>query len=168
MHVERLELENFRCFGPQPTQVVLGPDLVAFVGDNGTGKTALMQALQRMFGVTSEQRRLRKQDFHVPFDEVDRPVARALAIEAIIAFPELDTDDENPAVPAFFRNMAAEENGNLKVRLRLQAPGRGLRISIMGWLLLAGAVHRAGHRPARLRPGRASPWPGGDSGRRDR
>lgn len=121
MHIERLELENFRCFGPQRTQVVLGPSFVALVGDNGTGKTALMQALQRMFGVTPEQRRLRKQDFHVPFDEADRPASRTLVIEAIVAFPELDTDDDNPAVPAFFKNMAAEENGNLKVRLRLQA-----------------------------------------------
>lgn len=121
MHIERLELENFRCFGPQRTQVDLGPCLVAFVGDNGTGKTALMQALQRMFGVTSEQRRLRKQDFHVPCDEANRPAARTLVIEAIVAFPELDADTDNPTVPAFFKNMAADESGNLKVRLRLQA-----------------------------------------------
>ncbi|AMP36962.1 ATP-dependent nuclease [Ralstonia solanacearum] len=121
MHIERVVLENFRCFGPQRTQVVLDASLVAFVGDNGTGKTALMQALQRMFGVTAEQRRLRKQDFHVPGDETDRPVARTLVIEAIVAFPELDIDNDNPAVPAFFKNMAAEENGSLKVRLRLQA-----------------------------------------------
>jgi putative ATP-dependent endonuclease of OLD family len=121
MHIERLGLENFRCFGPLYTHVVLGPSLVAFVGDNGTGKTAVMQALQRMFGVTSEQRKLRKQDFHVPSNETDRPSARALVLEAIVAFPELDSDADNTAVPAFFKNMAAEENGNLKVRLRLQA-----------------------------------------------
>ncbi|MEN5236156.1 AAA family ATPase [Pseudomonas sp. TWI923] len=121
MHIERLGLANFRCFGPQQTSVALGPSLVAFVGDNGTGKTAVMQALQRLFGVTSEQRRLRKQDFHIPFNETERPAARTLVIEAILAFPELDADEENPAVPAFFKNMAAEDNGNLKVRLRLHA-----------------------------------------------
>lgn len=121
MHIERLELENFRCFGPQRSQITLDPSLVAFVGDNGTGKTALMQALQRMFGIASDQRRIRKQDFHVPCDEVERPAARTFVIEAIIGFPELDADAENVAVPAFFRNMAAVENGELKVRLRLQA-----------------------------------------------
>ncbi|HBO1278100.1 MULTISPECIES: ATP-dependent nuclease [Pseudomonas] len=121
MHIERLGLANFRCFGPQQTPVALGPSLVAFVGDNGTGKTAVMQALQRLFGVTAEQRRLRKQDFHIPFNETERPAARTLVLEAILAFPELDADAENPAVPAFFKNMAAEENGNLKVRLRLHA-----------------------------------------------
>lgn len=121
MHIERLGLENFRCFGPQQAYVALGPSLIAFVGDNGTGKTAVMQALQRMFGVTSDQRRLRKQDFHIPRNEVERPLARTLVLEAIIAFPELDEDEDNAAVPAFFKNMAAEENGSLKVRLRLQA-----------------------------------------------
>lgn len=121
MHIERIELVNFRCFGPQRTKILLDPDLVAFVGDNGTGKTVLMQALQRMFGVTSEQRRLRKQDFHIPFDEVERPSARSLIIEAVLAFPELDSDEDTPAVPAFFKNMAADESGNLKVRLRLEA-----------------------------------------------
>ncbi|MDR7270103.1 energy-coupling factor transporter ATP-binding protein EcfA2 [Pelomonas saccharophila] len=121
MHIERLELEGFRCFGPVRTTVALGPDLVALIGDNGVGKTALIQGLQRMFGVTTEQRRLRKQDFHVPFNEAARPAARMLVIEAIVAFPELDADDDNPAVPAFFKNMATEENGHLKVRLRLEA-----------------------------------------------
>lgn len=121
MHVERLELEGFRSFGPVRTSVTLRPDIVALIGDNGTGKTALMQALQRLFGVTGEQRRLRKQDFHVPFNEAIRPAARTLVIEAIVAFPELDADIDSPAVPAFFRHMAAEENGSLKVRLRLQA-----------------------------------------------
>lgn len=121
VHIERLELENFRCFGPLRKTVFLGPDLVGFVGDNGTGKTVIMQALQRMFGVTSEQRRLRKQDFHVPFDEDERPSARNLVIEAVLTFPELDADDDNPTVPAFFKNMASDESGNLKVRLRLEA-----------------------------------------------
>lgn len=121
MHIERLELQGFRSFGPVRTSVALGPDLVALIGDNGTGKTVLMQALQRLFGVTADQRRLRKQDFHVPFNEAARPAARTLVIEAIVAFPELDADSDSPAVPAFFKHMAGEENGNLKVRLRLQA-----------------------------------------------
>lgn len=121
MHIERLKLKNFRCFGPLQANVVLGPDLVAFVGDNGTGKTAIMQALQRLFGVTSDQRRLCKQDFHIPNDELERPIARTLEIEAIIAFPELDEDEDNPSIPAFFKNMAAAEDGSLKVRLRLEA-----------------------------------------------
>jgi len=95
--------------------------LNAFVGDNGTGKTAVLQALQRMFGITADQRHLRKQDFHVPNDEAVVPQTRTLVLEAIVAFPELDNDPASPTVAEFFRNMAADENGNLKCRLRLQA-----------------------------------------------
>ena len=121
MHIERLTLTNFRCFGPNPTCISLLPTLNAFVGDNGTGKTAVLQALQRMFGVTGDQRRVRKQDFHVPSDEDAQPQSRSLVLEAIVAFPELDDDPASPSVAEFFRNMAADENGNLKCRLRLQS-----------------------------------------------
>ncbi|AUH52529.1 ATP-dependent endonuclease [Chromobacterium sp. ATCC 53434] len=121
MHIERLELANFRCFGPDTTSIDLRPDLTALIGDNGTGKTAVFQALQRLFGVTADQRRVRKQDFHIPCDEADRPASRTLTLEAIIAFPELDEDGDAPAIPEFFRHMAADDEGNLKCRLRLQA-----------------------------------------------
>lgn len=121
MHIERLTLTNFRCFGPGSTSIALLPTLNAFVGDNGTGKTAVMQALQRMFGVTADVRRVRKQDFHVPHDEAAPLPSRSLVVEAIVAFPELDDDPASPAVAEFFRNMAADEHGNLKCRLRLQA-----------------------------------------------
>jgi hypothetical protein len=43
-------------------------------------------------------------------------------LEAIIAFPELDADgDGGAAIPEFFHQMAAEEAGKLKCRLRLEA-----------------------------------------------
>lgn len=122
MFIERLNLTNFRCFGAGTIVIDLEPCLTAFVGANGAGKTAVMQALQRLFGVTGEQRRLRRQDFHVPATEAEPVQQRNLVIEAIIAFPELDQDDgEVAAVPEFFHQMAADEAGKLKCRLRLQA-----------------------------------------------
>lgn len=74
MFIERLSLTNFRCFGPEATSVDLASGLTTFVGVNGAGKTALMQALQRLFGVTGDQRRLRRQDFHVPSTELIAPL----------------------------------------------------------------------------------------------
>lgn len=101
MFIERLSLTNFRCFGPVATSVDLTSGLTTFVGVNGAGKTALMQVLQRLFGVTSDQRRLRRQDFHVPSTELAAPLQRNLILEAIIAFPE-----RTPTAPAArqFRN----------------------------------------------------------------
>ena len=122
MYLERVTLTNFRCFGPESQTIELSAGLAAFVGANGSGKTAVMQALLRLFGITNDQRRVRRQDFHVPRDEEAPPVQRTLCIEAILDFPELaDDDGAAGAVPEFFQQMAADEGGRLKCRLRLDA-----------------------------------------------
>jgi putative ATP-dependent endonuclease of the OLD family len=122
MHIESITLTNFRCFGPDPTTVTLDTTLTALVGANGSGKTALLLALARLFG-TSEQRHVRRQDFHVAADEDEPPVQRQLAIDVVMAFPELGNDDDDAAgsVPSFFEQMGADDNGVLKVRVRLDA-----------------------------------------------
>ncbi|WP_029007540.1 ATP-dependent nuclease [Azospirillum halopraeferens] len=122
MKIESITLHNFRCFGPKPLTVRLAHGMTALVGANGAGKTALMHALRRMFGVTEEQRRLVRGDFHVPAGEATPPTRRSLAIEVILAFPELeDAASSTAAVPQFFHHMAADEGGVLKCRLRLEA-----------------------------------------------
>lgn len=122
MHIEQLILTNFRCFGPAVTTIDLVSSLTTLVGVNGAGKTAVLQALQRLFGITGDQRRLRRQDFHVPAAELAPPLQRTLALEAILAFPELDSGGANAgAIPEFFQQMAADDTGRLKCRLRLEA-----------------------------------------------
>ncbi|WP_018097592.1 ATP-dependent nuclease [Sinorhizobium meliloti] len=122
MFIEQLHLTNFRCFGPAGTSIDLAGGLTTFVGVNGAGKTAVLQALQRLFGITGEQRRLRRQDFHVPAAEPAPPIQRTLTLEAILAFPELDAGGVNAAaIPEFFQQMAADDAGRLKCRLRLEA-----------------------------------------------
>ncbi|MER9002549.1 AAA family ATPase [Mesorhizobium sp. M0862] len=122
MFIERLTLVNFRCFGADPLTIDLTPGLTAFVGVNGAGKTAVMQALQRLFGITGDHRRLRRQDFHVPAAELVAPLQRTFVLEAILAFPELDAGGAHAgAIPEFFHQMAADEAGRLKCRLRIEA-----------------------------------------------
>ncbi|MET9296601.1 AAA family ATPase [Streptomyces sp. NPDC003077] len=145
MFIEKLVLENFKCYGPGRTSVRLDRGMTAFIGANGSGKTAACEALLRLFGISGQERSVRVDDFHVPVDEVDLPASRALTIEAVLAFPELDGSGENDeveegddgdaaedaerqqpastfrAVPEFFRRMAAEEVGDLKVRIALRA-----------------------------------------------
>jgi len=125
MQIECLLINNFRCFGPADTIVNLQDDVTALVGSNGAGKTAILMALARMFGVTSKQRSIRKQDFHVPLDQVDPPEIASFSIECLIGFPELDDEDSSDAehaVPEYFQQMAASGPGKpLKVRMRLQA-----------------------------------------------
>lgn len=131
MHVERVTLTNFRCFGPDPTEIGLDEQLTALIGANASGKTATLLALLRLFGVSQELRHVRVEDFHVPADEDpdERPTERQLSIDVVLSFPELtvDGDDDSAddegadAVPEFFQQMAAEEGGVLKCRLRLEA-----------------------------------------------
>lgn len=139
MFIETLVLENFQCFGPGRTSLPLGPGMTAFIGANGSGKTAACEALLRLFGITGQERTIRVEDFHVPAGETDTPDTRTLTIEVVLAFPELDAQDDGEAgedgrseesqkpadipraVPEFFSRMAAEEDGHLKVRIALEA-----------------------------------------------
>ena len=128
MRIERVRLTNFRCFGPNPVSIDLAPDITAFIGANGSGKTAVLQALLRLFGVTNEQRRVRRQDFHVPQDENSPPTERTFMVEVVLDFPELRTsngsehdDSDAAAVPEFFHQMAVDNQENLKCRLRFDA-----------------------------------------------
>ncbi|WP_284753195.1 AAA family ATPase [Arthrobacter sp. efr-133-R2A-120] len=122
MYIESVTLRNFRSFGEQRTRIDLQPDLTAFIGNNGTGKTAVCQALQRVFGISSEERTVRLDDFHIVPDEEQEVISRSLSIEAVLAFPELMSEESDPAaVPDFFRQMAADEDGTLKCRIVLEA-----------------------------------------------
>ena len=110
MHIERIFLRNFRCFGPEGAEIRPVTSLTAFIGINGSGKTVVMQAFQRLFGVTGEQRRFLRRDFHIRSDEKFALTERQLELEAILAFPELDGGTATTAVPECFRHIAADEN----------------------------------------------------------
>ena len=125
MHIESVTLTNFRCFGHEPTVVTLGPDVTALIGANGAGKTAFIEALRRVFGLTREERNLTRADVH--FGPRERPEdvdERKVVIDVIFALPELadDNPDAVRTVPEVFRVMTAAGPGEpLKARLRLEA-----------------------------------------------
>ncbi len=122
MYVESVTLRNFQCFGPTATKVELDPELTVFIGTNGSGKTAVFEAMLRLFGVTSSDREVRVDDFHVPPTETEAPDNRSLTVETVIAFPELDESGSGSAtVPEFFHQMAATHDGQLKCRIVLEA-----------------------------------------------
>ncbi len=125
MKIEKVSMKNFRCFGSRGTKIKLESCVTAFVGGNGSGKTAVFQALSRLFGVTPAQRTVRRQDFHLPVDQQELQSGATLSIEVFFSFPELEGLDEDAtadAVPEFFLQMAASAPGApLKARMRLQA-----------------------------------------------
>lgn len=124
MKIEIIELKNFRCFGSDAVKIGFEPAVTALVGGNGAGKTALLLALCRMFGVTKMQRTVTRRDFHILHDQQEVASGASLYIDVVLAFPELAGADDDPdgAVPEFFKQMSATSPGApLKARLRLRA-----------------------------------------------
>ncbi|ROQ37061.1 putative ATP-dependent endonuclease of OLD family [Frondihabitans sp. PhB188] len=122
MHIESVTVTNFRCFGGEPTRVDLRQDLTAFIGSNGSGKTAMCQSIQRVFGVSNDERQIRQDDFHNA-DPTDLTVTtRNLRVDIVLAFPELDVADADVStVPDFYRHMSASPDGTLKTRVVLES-----------------------------------------------
>jgi putative ATP-dependent endonuclease of OLD family len=125
MKLAHLRICNFRCFGSVATDIALD-DTTFILGPNGTGKTAMLQALAKMFSLDPAQRKIRTSDFHIAADEAPdaAPEERRLWIEADFEFPELELEDVDamPAVPGNFAHMLMVDDGEpVRVRFRLAA-----------------------------------------------
>jgi len=124
VRVESITIAGFRSFGPDPVRVELAGDLTTFIGPNGSGKTALLHALSKLFGVTRAQRTIHRSDFHLPpdADPNDRQT-RTLFIDVLIGLPELATGAATAATVApTFRHMRIERPKASPVcRLRLES-----------------------------------------------
>ncbi|HYG08989.1 MAG TPA: AAA family ATPase [Pyrinomonadaceae bacterium] len=133
MRINRLTLTGFRCFGPQPTSVEL-ESLTALIGSNGSGKTAVLQALSRLFGISQSERRLTRSDFHVPpVKDGGEPDHLLLSIEAHISFPELLNEggggEATTSVPEFFQHLVVRE-GEETPYCRLRLDGAWTRTNL--------------------------------------
>ena len=116
-----LRLCNFQSFGGQITEIGL-EEITYLIGPNGSGKTAALQALCRMFAFDPSLRRILRSDFHIPFNEVTPLAERELWVEADFLFPELGEDEDNSTVAPHFGHMRLDEiDDTPRVRFRLTA-----------------------------------------------
>ncbi|WP_342130576.1 ATP-dependent nuclease [Hydrogenophaga sp. OTU3427] len=121
MKLQAIRLSNFQSFGEDPTEITL-EDITYLIGPNGSGKTAALQALCRLFAFDPSLRRILRSDFHVPCSEAETPDERHLWIEADFLFPELAEDEDNTTVAPHFAHMRLDElDGIPRVRYRLSA-----------------------------------------------
>ncbi len=122
--LESVTLSGFRCFGPDPVTVQLSAEITAVVGANAAGKTALLQALAKLFGVSRAQRTINRSDFHLAADEdPDDRNPKDLLIDVLVALPELADGTATPeTVAPSFRHMLITRKDEPPVcRLRLEA-----------------------------------------------
>lgn len=121
MQLQSLRISNFQSFGAEPTELSL-EQITYLIGPNGSGKTASLQALCRLFAFDPSLRRITRSDFHVPHNEETPPDERHLWIEVNFVFPELENDVENSTVAPHFGHMRLDEpDGAPRVRFRLNA-----------------------------------------------
>ncbi|WP_417699608.1 ATP-dependent nuclease [Pseudoalteromonas lipolytica] len=121
MKLHSIRLSNFQSFGAEPTELIL-EDITYLIGPNGSGKTAALQALCRLFAFDPSLRRIQRSDFHVPQDEQEAPEERQLWIEADFLFPELESEEDNSTVAPHFSHMRIDHpDGIPRVRYRLSA-----------------------------------------------
>ena len=66
MKLATLRLSNFQSFGEQTTELGL-EEITYLIGPNGSGKTAALQALCRLFAFDPSLRRILRSAFLVPF-----------------------------------------------------------------------------------------------------
>lgn len=124
MRITTLRLMNFQSFGPMPTSIAL-QDLTYILGPNGSGKTAVLEALSRLFSPLPAQRKIRITDFHVPKGTTAVDVHESepvLWIEVDVEIPEAGDPSQNASVPPNFAHMRIDtSDGTPRIRVRLTA-----------------------------------------------
>lgn len=116
MRASKVKIHNFRSFGPELTEIGIQKDLTAIIGYNSAGKTTLLEAFRKVFGIASGERNIKKGDFHVPNGQNPGELDQAeLSIEIVFEF-----DEGDDTIADFFENMAIskpEISPYLRVRL---------------------------------------------------
>jgi energy-coupling factor transporter ATP-binding protein EcfA2 len=124
VRIESITIMGFRSFGPAPHRISLAGELTAVVGPNASGKTALLQALAKLFGVTRAQRTIHRSDFHLPVGvPPDDRTTRELFIDVVISLPELakGSATADTVAPAFRHMHIAAPKASPVCRMRLEA-----------------------------------------------
>ena len=123
MKLSKIKLHNYRCFG-DGEQIILIDDLVAFIGNNSAGKTAALCALKCIFSENTNERILKRSDFHLPKDiKPEELLRQEMYIETVFTFEELESEDgDKYAVPQFFESLVVDsQDGTPYLRVRLIA-----------------------------------------------
>lgn len=135
MKLSALRINNFQSFGPDEAEIRFEDDITYLLGPNGSGKTAVLQALARLFSPIQSQRTVQVSDFHRPMDKINLAeqdwldTEPTLWIEAEFEAPK-PTANLNPDVPVFFKQMSMQGNDGhrprMVVRLTASLDGDGV------------------------------------------
>jgi putative ATP-dependent endonuclease of OLD family len=121
MHLSEIVIENFRCFGESDKRLrlPLRRGLTALVGENDSGKTAVIDALRFALGTADQEwHRLENTDFYE--EDLSREIKIVCKFENLIpaeqrAFVEyLTYDTTSGNVPILYVNWTARDTGETR------------------------------------------------------
>lgn len=118
MYISSITIQGFRSFG-EPVNISIKEKLTAFIGHNSSGKTTALDALRKIFGSSLSEREIKREDFHIRFEEDPAVVkSKKLSIETRFHFTDTDTE----AIAHFFSDMVVNTEGSSPyIRIRLEA-----------------------------------------------
>lgn len=119
MLLKKLVVSGYKSISTShPQTIEFEPDLTIFIGHNGTGKSAALEALNKLFSIDHSLRGILPSDFHLP-DNVDAATPRSLMIETWFT---LTNSEGNPSVPPLINGLTASSStGEIIFRVRLEA-----------------------------------------------
>ncbi len=119
MLLKKLIVSGYKSISVENPQTInFEPDVTALIGHNGTGKSATLEALNKLFSIDHSLRGISASDFHLE-DDAEKGDARNLFIEAWFHFPEVN---DNPSIPPIINGLAVSSiDGELIFRVRLEA-----------------------------------------------
>lgn len=118
MYLSKITIENFRCFGERADRFELSlcRGLTTLVGENDTGKSAIIDALRFVLGTTDQEwYRLEETDFHTGANPKEIRIVckfESLTPKDQSAFIEyLTYDAEGNGPPVFYLTWTAKDTG---------------------------------------------------------
>lgn len=124
MNLAKIKLFNYRSFG-EKEQIIIFDELTALIGNNSSGKTAALSALNTIFSENSGDRNLVRSDFFLPKDiDPEELEEQKLYIEAVFHFNELKNKNAStaPTIPTYFESFVVDGPGGIPyLRIRLEA-----------------------------------------------
>ncbi|QIP92482.1 ATP-dependent nuclease [Serratia fonticola] len=118
MFLKKVVISGFRSFSCEnPQAIEFDSDKTILIGNNGAGKSAILDALNRIFSVDSTMRVLKPSDFYSQPNEVNVE-SKSMFIDVWFGFETIEGDF---AVPSLIDQLTLDSNEDIIFRVRLEA-----------------------------------------------
>jgi len=119
MLLKKVTVSGYKSISTEhPQTIKFEPDITTFIGHNGTGKSAALEALNKLFAIDHSLRGIVPSDFYLK-DDADKDTSRSLSVEAWFSLSNVGGD---PSIPSLINGLTASTtSGEIIFRVRLEA-----------------------------------------------